>query len=68
MLHLDYTWDLDPSGIMFDDELNIDKLGWNHGDYFKIVIADNGKKYLMKVDKLEEFILKGVGDGLSNDD
>lgn len=68
MLHLDYTWDLDPSGIMFDDELNIAKLNWNPGDYFKIVIADNGKKYLMKIDKLEEFIVKGVGDGLSNDD
>lgn len=60
MLYLDYEWDLDPSGIMFDDDLNVAKLDWNHGDYFKLVIADNGKKYLMKVNELEEFIIKGA--------
>lgn len=60
MLHLDYDWDLDPSGIKFDDELNIAKLDWNHGDYFKLVITDDGKKYLMKVNELEKFIAKGV--------
>ncbi len=63
MLHLDYNWDLDPSGILFDDELNIDRLGWEHGDYFKLVVADNGKRYLMKVEELEKFILKGAENG-----
>lgn len=65
MLYLDYNWDLDPSGIKFDDELSIEKLGWDHGDYFKIVYADDGKKYLMKVDKLEKFLLKGRDNGSS---
>lgn len=60
MLYLDYNWDLDPSGIMLDDELNVYNLDWNNGDYFKLVITETGKKYLMKVHELEKFILKGA--------
>lgn len=62
MIYLDYEWDLDPNGIMFDDHLNVDALGWDQGDYFKFVVSDDGKKYLMKVNKLEEFIVKGAED------
>jgi hypothetical protein len=36
MKHYDYDWDLSPEGIIFDRELNIDKLGWQHGDCFKV--------------------------------
>ena len=55
MLHLDYNWDLNPWGIKFDEELNIDRLGWKGGDYFKIVNV-NGQAMLVKVDALEMFL------------
>ena len=58
MLHLDYNWDLSPSGILFDEELNIDKLGWKDGDYFKVETV-NGRRILKKVDPLVKFLIKG---------
>ena len=64
MLHLDYNWDLYPDKIKLDEELNTDKLTWRHGEYWRMVIQD-GEKMLVKVDKLEEFILKGAGNGFS---
>lgn len=54
MLYVDYTWDLNPNGIVFDEELNIDKLGWTHGDYFKVV-NKNGRAMLVKVQPVEAF-------------
>lgn len=54
MKHYDYEWDLDPEWIKFDRELDIDKLGWKGGDYFKIVNID-GQAMLVKVDKLVAF-------------
>jgi len=55
MKHYDYDWDLDANGITLDPELNIDKLGWKHGDCFKLVNID-GKVQLIKVDPLEKFV------------
>ena len=54
MRHYDYDWDLEPWGIAFDPELNIDKLGWKGGDMFKIVNI-NGRAMLRKVDPVEQF-------------
>ena len=54
MRHYDYDWDLEPWGITFDPELDIDKLGWQGGDYFKITNV-NGKAMLLKVDPVEVF-------------
>ena len=54
MLHVDYSWDLEPWGIRFDEELNIDKLGWKHGDCFKITNI-NGQAMLVKLDPVEQF-------------
>ena len=39
MFYYDYTWDLSPKGIRFDEELDIDKLDWKGGDYFKITCS-----------------------------
>jgi len=58
MRHYDYDWDLEPWGIVFDSELNIDKLGWKHGDYFKITNI-NGRAMLVKCDPLVKFIKEG---------
>jgi len=55
MRYFDYDWDLNPWGIKFDPELNIDKLGWKGGDYFKVTNV-NGQAMLVKVDALEMFI------------
>ena len=54
MLYMDYNWDLNPWGIRFDEELNIDKLGWKNGDCFKIVNRD-GRAMLVKMDPVEQF-------------
>ena len=54
MIYVDYTWDLHPSGIIFDEELNIDKLGWKSGDVFEITNV-NGKAMLRKIDPVVAF-------------
>ncbi len=59
MFYLDYSWDLGPNGIILDEELNVDKLGWKSGDYFKLVNI-NGRCQLVKVDPLEKFLADGV--------
>jgi hypothetical protein len=59
MKHFDYDWDLYPDRIILDQELNIDRLGWKGGDYFKLVNID-GKAQLIKVEELEKFIIRGA--------
>ena len=54
MLHIDYSWDLHPWGIKFDEELNIDRLGWRSGDLFEIVNVD-GQAMLRKVHPVVAF-------------
>jgi hypothetical protein len=61
MRYYDYEWDLEPNRILLDAELNVDALGWNTGDYFKVANV-NGRIMLVKVDKLEKFLRDGVGD------
>ena len=58
MLHLDYNWDLSRDGILLDEELNIDRLGWQGGDYFQLVNV-NGRAMLRKVDPLVKFLKDG---------
>ena len=62
MKHFEYDWDLYPEGINFDPELDIDKLGWKHGDYFRITNI-NGQAKLVKVDPLVKFLRDGERDG-----
>ena len=59
MLYIDYNWDCSPKGIILDNEFNSDKLGWRGGDYFKFINV-NGQQMLVKVDALEQFIVKGA--------
>ena len=54
MLYVDYTWDCSPNGIILDEEVNSDKIGWKGGDYFKLVNV-NGRQILRKVDAVEVF-------------
>jgi hypothetical protein len=58
MLYVDYTWDLESNRILLDSELNIDRLGWKSGDYFKLVNV-NGRAMLVKKDTLVKFLDEG---------
>ena len=55
MLYYDYTWDIDPTSILFDRELNAEKLEWEIGDVFRLVEV-NGRTKLVKVHPLEKFV------------
>jgi len=59
MRHFDYEWDLYPDRIILDEELNIDRLGWQHGDCFKIKNVD-GRAMLVKLDPVVKFIEEGL--------
>ena len=50
MLYVDYIWDLSPTTIIPDAELNTDRLGWQPGDQW-VVMEHNGKKFLKKLEK-----------------
>lgn len=58
MLYVDYSWDLEPNRIVLDQELDIDKLDWNNGDYFQVTNV-NGRAMLVKVDPLIKFLKDG---------
>jgi hypothetical protein len=59
MLYFDYNWDLSPTTIIPDPELNTDQLDWKPGDLFQVQELD-GKKFLRRVDPLVKFIRDGV--------
>jgi hypothetical protein len=59
MRYYDYEWDLEPNRILLDAELNVDKLGWRAGDYFRVTNV-NGRAMLVKIDPLEKFLRDGV--------
>jgi hypothetical protein len=61
MKYYDYEWDLEPHRILLDAELDIDKLGWRAGDYFRVANID-GRAMLVKVNTLEKFLRDGVND------
>lgn len=50
MLYFEYIWDLTPTTIVPDAELNTDRLGWVTGDMWQVVEL-NGKKMLVKISK-----------------
>ena len=58
MFHFDYNWFITERRIVLDDELNTDKLGWRHGDYFKFVNV-NGQQQLVKIDPVVKFLEDG---------
>ena len=65
MKHYDYDWDLEPGFIKFDPELNIDKLGWQAGDYFQLTNI-NGRAMLVKIDPLVKLI-HDIGKDMQDD-
>lgn len=59
MNYIGYDFFLTKEGIGLDEELNLDKLGWKGGDYFKLVNV-NGRAQIIRVDVLEKFLNDGV--------
>ena len=59
MIYLDYNWDLTPTTMIPDQELDTDGLGWRVGDYWKVVEMRSGKKALVKIDPLVKFLEDG---------
>jgi len=57
MLYFDYNWDLSPTTMIPDKELNTDQLGWKPGDYWQVIETATGRKILKKVDPLVQFTL-----------
>jgi hypothetical protein len=58
MKYYDYDWDLEPNRIVLDAELDVDKLGWQAGDYFQVKNV-NGRAMLVKIDPLTKFLKDG---------
>ena len=54
---IDYDWEMDAMGIRLDTDLDVQKLGWKEGDYFKLIKVDD-RLQLVKVEELEKFLRK----------
>jgi hypothetical protein len=59
-MYIDYLWDLTPAGLIIDKELNTKKIGWNPGDYFCLVVDQDGQQRLARLNVLENFLIDGV--------
>jgi hypothetical protein len=66
MLYFDYNWDLSPTLMIPDEELNTNTLGWQVGDYWKVIENSAGRKMLVKVNELEAFLLAGTTENIEN--
>jgi len=55
MKYIDYDLDMTPDRVVLDAELDLERLGWKRGDYFKVDVI-NGRTQLTKIDELEKFI------------
>ena len=57
MKYIDYVWDLTPTLIIPDKELDTDKLEWKTGDFWQVIESSHGDKMLVKVDPIVKFVL-----------
>jgi hypothetical protein len=56
MLYIDYNWDLTPTAMIPDAELNTNRLHWKTGDFWKVVDINENRKALVKVDSLTAMV------------
>lgn len=54
-MKINKTWELYQDRILIDETVNIDQIGWRHGDVFKLVNI-NGQAQLIKVEPIREFL------------
>jgi hypothetical protein len=57
MKYIDYIWDLTPTSIIPDKELDTDRLEWKTGDFWQVIESPSGNKMLVKVDPIVKFVL-----------
>lgn len=62
MKYFDYIWDLTPTVMIPDEEIDTDKLEWKTGDFWQVTESSSGNKILVKVDPIVKFVL-GHGNG-----
>lgn len=53
--YIDFDWEMDAMGIRLDTDLDVEKLGWKEGDYFKLIKVGD-QLQLVKVDEVEKFL------------
>ena len=53
--YIDFDWEMDAMGIRLDTDLDVGKLGWKEGDYFKLIKVGD-QLQLVKVDEVEKFL------------
>jgi hypothetical protein len=46
-VEIDYTWNITNKKILINEEVDIDQLGWKHGDCFRLVNV-NGRAMLIQ--------------------
>ena len=56
MLADGYFWDINPFGLILDEDLPIAKMGWKDGDKFILHIRPNGHRALVRIDPLREVV------------
>jgi hypothetical protein len=52
---IDFDWEMDAMGIRLDTDLDVQKLGWKEGDYFKLIKVED-RLQLVKVEEIERFM------------
>jgi hypothetical protein len=52
---IDYDWEMDAMGIRLDTDLDVQKLGWKEGDYFKLIKVGE-QLQLVKIEDIEKFM------------
>ncbi len=53
--YVDFDWEMNAWGIRLDTDIDVQKLGWQENDYFKLVKVDDTLR-LVKVEEVEKFI------------
>jgi hypothetical protein len=45
---MDYVWQLFEFGMILDEEIDLDQLGWKDGDYFRLDRTIDGSRPMLK--------------------
>jgi len=54
MLADGYFWDINPFGLILDEDLPIAQMGWKDGDMFMLHVKPNGHRAFVKLDMVKQ--------------
>ena len=63
MHYIDYVWQLFEFGMILDEEIDLDQLGWKDGDYFRLDRTIDGSRPMLKKVKVIKKYTPGAEDG-----